>query len=62
MSGLYIHPIYLLNKLRSWFCISNIEDTKAKITLHETESSEDCYVKPINKMLLMYIMKENNIT
>ena len=49
---------YSLNKLRSWFCISTVEDTttKNKNTLHGNESSENCYVKTTNIMLLMYIL------
>ena len=30
MLGLYVRLFYSLNKLRSWFCISNVEDTKTK--------------------------------
>ena len=30
MLGLYMRLFYSLNKLRSWFCISNVEDTKTE--------------------------------
>ena len=31
MLGLYKRLFYSLNKLRSWFCISNVEDTKTTL-------------------------------
>ena len=30
MLGLYVRLFYPLNKLRSWFCISNVEETKTE--------------------------------
>ena len=34
MLGLYMRLFYTLNKLRSWFCISNVEDKKKQNTVY----------------------------
>ena len=43
MLGLYMRLFYSFNKLRSWFCISHVEDKKQN-TLHGNESFEDCSI------------------
>ena len=37
MLGLYVHLFYSCNKLRSWFCISNVEDIKNRTFYLETK-------------------------
>ena len=54
MLGLYVHLFYSFNKLRSWFCISNVEDTKTEHFSWKRKFWRLLY-KPLKIMLLMYI-------
>ena len=55
MLGLYMRLFYSLNKLWSWFCISNVEDTKTEHFTWNRKFWRLLY-KPIKIMLLMYIL------
>ena len=54
MLGLYVRLFYSLNKLWSWFCISNVEDTKTEHFTWKRKFWRLLY-KPLKIMLLIYI-------
>ena len=61
MLGFYVRLLYSLNKLRSWFCISNVEKTKTEHFTWKRKFWRLLY-KQLKIMLLIYIPEENNIT
>ena len=57
MLGLYMRRFYSFNILRSWFCISQVEDTKAEHFTWKLKFWRLLY-KPVDSVINVYTVRE----